>query len=72
MEKQSYLSLFESILSKCRREAWYGPQLDFPQWEEVDEDDPRRAGFEFGPASETQLQATENILGFCLLPLLRE
>jgi hypothetical protein len=72
MERQSYSSLFESILAKCRREGWYGPQLDCPQWEDVDENDPRRVGFEFGSVDETQLQATENILGFPLLPLLRE
>jgi hypothetical protein len=69
------------IRERCRQLEWYGPDGG---WEDqrgyfdeegnlqvrVIEHDPH-TGFEFPPASEEQLRATEEALGIPLLPMLR-
>lgn len=84
----TYTFLFESILSKCQKDHWFGcdfesprqydgaleydPNFDKQTLERISQDDPRRRNFEFPPASEEQLQETEKQLDFSLPPLLRE
>jgi hypothetical protein len=69
--KNTYNQLFEDITVKCRRQHWFGPDSSSPLWRErVPADDPRRFGFVYPPASLTQLQQTEALLGFPLPPLL--
>lgn len=48
-----------------------GGSLDDPKWLLGHEEDPRRTGFAFLPATEAQLQATEYKLGIALPPLYR-
>lgn len=64
--------LISAISARCRRDGWYGPELLGPaNVERVSADDPRRVRFAFAPASEEQLRATEEALGFPLPALLR-
>lgn len=71
MSQQPYETLCEAIRTKCRRDGWYGADFDSPRWAEVEPSDPCRSGFAFAPATQEQIQATEDMLGFALCPLLR-
>ncbi len=78
-------ALFDRIREKCRRQQWYGAEMDDPAWfgnrydPAMDHDgrlrvrlnDPQKFGFRYAPATEEQLLATEEALGFPLPPLLR-
>ena len=83
----SYKTLFEAIRAKCQRDGWFGPDAlkpeenqplsDDPFYDEYDDkaivaDDPARTGFLFPTASEEQVRATEERLGFPLPALLRQ
>jgi SMI1 / KNR4 family (SUKH-1) len=101
--EEHYEALFQRIREKCRRQGWYGPDMENPfkklQWlQEADvpntymayswydragnqykiEKDtdlshfPIQPTFEHPPATEAQLVATEEALGFSLPRLLRE
>ncbi|SRR6266566_7895503 len=79
--------LFERIRERCRQLRWYGPDDENINWVEERYDPvsdhggrlcarlaaraPQQLGFEYPPASEDQLLATEAALGFPLPPLLR-
>lgn len=72
MQNKEYQWLCDAIRQKCMTKQWYGPELWSPTWAYmVAEDDPRRSGFKFPPATEEELQETETILGFSLPPILR-
>lgn len=76
-----YSQFCARIVERCERQQWYGP--DGGAWgyrgyfdsdgklhaREIRHD--YRKGFEFPPATEEQLRATEQALGFPLPPLLR-
>jgi hypothetical protein len=80
--------LFEAIRTRCRQASWFGPdalkpdrevqpQPDDPFLDEyasasAAQNDPRRAGFVFPPATEEQIRVTESTLGFALPQMLRE
>jgi len=64
--------LCHAIRQHCAEQHWYGSEFQGPQGRyDVAIDDPRRVGFEFEPATEDQLQETEEVLGFPLPPMLR-
>ena len=71
MRQQPYEALCEAIRAKCQRDGWYGGEFYSPRWAEVEANEPCRYGFEFAPATQAQIQATEEMLGFSLLPLLK-
>lgn len=68
---ESYQQIFEAIRRHCAAQGWYGAEMLGPEWRDVRDDDPRRSGFEFPPATEAQVQAREKRLGVALPPLLR-
>jgi hypothetical protein len=63
--------VIERIREKCRRDGWYGPENEGPLYLRISEDDPRRSGFVWPPASERQVRTSERRLHFPLPPLLR-
>lgn len=85
--EEEYRKLLEAIREKCRRDHWYGPDLLSPRQYDgaletdpnfdrhtldmLDPNDPNCFGFVFPPASPTDLEETEQKLGFALPPLLR-
>lgn len=85
VDNNSSLLLFDRIREKCQRQQWYGPEMNDPAWfgnrydPALDLDgrlgdklnDPQRFGFKYPLATEEQLLATEEALGFALPPLLR-
>ncbi len=80
--------LFQAIREKCQQARWFGPDALMPAEDEIppaddpfiDEypthhlapDDPARSGFLFPPATDEQVRATEQRLGFALPVLLRQ
>jgi len=72
MKNKEYQSLCDAIRHKCMTQQWYGPEFRSPtRAYMVAEDDPRRVGFKFPPATEEELRETETILGFSLPSILR-
>lgn len=81
MHNDRYLDLCNRILERCYQRNWYGPDSHMGgfigsfydnatlQSREFKHDP--RAGFEFPPATEAQLQMTEELMGFAHPPLLR-
>src|SRR5438132_5407724 len=68
----SYEALFKAIGARCQRDHWFGPEQSGPTWRKrIAADNPNRFGFVFPPASEEQVQITEERLGFPLPALLR-
>lgn len=80
-------ALFQAIRTTCQQACWFGPDALKPEantWPAddpfVDEgpapviaaDDPARFGFVFPPATEEQVRANEQRLGFALPSLLRQ
>jgi hypothetical protein len=76
-----YTDLCTRIQESCRQRNWYGPEARWMNYRgyfdaegklqiRVIVHDPH-AGFEFPPATEEQLQATEEALGISLPPMLR-
>ncbi len=79
--------LFERIRQRCRQLQWYGPDDENINWVEERYDPasdpggrlharlaaraPYKLGFEYPPATEEQLLASESVVGFPLPPLLR-
>lgn len=68
---ESYQPIFEAIRQYCAAQGWYGAEMLSPEWRNVRDDDPRRTGFEFPPATEAQVQERESRLGLRLPPMLR-
>ena len=68
---ESYQPIFEAIRQHCAAQGWYGAEMWGPEWRNVRDDDPRRTGFEFPPATEAQVQETERRLDLSLPPMLR-
>lgn len=85
MSEDAYRALCERIREKCRRQQWYGPEMHDPAWfgnrydPTMDHDgrlrarlnDQQKFSFKYAPATEEQLRATEDALGFPLPPVLR-
>jgi len=87
MSEDVYTALFERIRERCRQLRWYGPDDENINWVEDCYDPasdpggrlrarlaaraPYTLGFEYPPATEDQLLATEAALGFPLPPLLQ-
>src|SRR5436309_13989344 len=87
MSEDASTALFERIRELCRRLQWYGPDDENSNWVEDCYDAasdhggrlrarlaaraPYTLGFEYPPATEDQLLATEAALGFPLPPLLQ-
>src|SRR5260221_9938738 len=87
MSEDAYKTLFERIRERCRQPHWYSPEDENINWVEerydpasdlggrlharLDAHAPHKLGFEYPPATEEQLLATERALGFPLPPLLR-
>src|SRR6266571_8571326 len=87
MSEDACTTLFERIRERCRQLRWYGPDDENINWVEEGYDPasdpggrlrarldalaPHKLGFEYPPATEEQLLATERALGFPLLPVLR-
>ncbi len=81
MDNERYTDLCRGIRELCRRLQWYGPDGGAEGYRgyfdaegklhvrEITHD--YRTGFEFPPATEEQLRATEESLGFPLPPMLR-
>lgn len=85
--EHNYGALFRAIRQKCENNQWFGPDVLNPNALEVvlatqprlrqyhpsiiAPDDSARFGFVHSPASQEQLQTTEDCLGFTLPPLLR-
>lgn len=62
--------LAKKMRTRCQQQGWYGP--DDLRREAVEPEKSRlHHDFAFPPATETQLQRTEVLLGFSLPPLLR-
>jgi hypothetical protein len=86
MSEDTSTALFERIRQRCRRLQWYGPDDENINWVEERYDPasdpegrlrarlaaraPYKLGFEYPPATEDQLRATEAALGFALPPFL--
>lgn len=68
---ESYQPIFEAIRQHCAAQGWYGAESLGPESRDVRDDDPRRSGFEFPPATDAQIQETEDQLGLQLPPALR-
>lgn len=68
---ENYQPIFEAIRQHCAAQGWYGPEFLGPERRKVRDDDPRRTGFEFPPATEVQVRETERRLGLSLPPGLR-
>ncbi len=67
-----YQQLCSAIRSTCAVKHWYGVDARGPQWRrDIVADDPRRERFEYAPATEEQLTATEAALGLPLPSVLR-
>lgn len=65
--------LSEAIRSTCAVKHWYGVDARGPEWRrDIAADDPRKERFEYTPATDEQLAATEAALGFPLPPVLSE
>lgn len=87
MREDAYIAPFDRIRDRSRQLQWYGPDDENINWLEecydpannhggrfrarLDARAPQKLGFEYPRASEEQLLATEEALGFPLLPLLR-
>jgi hypothetical protein len=87
MSEDASTTLFERIRERCRQLRCYGPDDENSNWVEECYDPasdpgsrlcaclaaraPQQLGFEYSPATEDQLLATEGALGFPLPPLLR-
>jgi len=87
MSEDASTALFERLRERCRQLRWYGPYDENSNWVEerydpasdhggrllarLDARAPQKLGFEYPPATEDQLLATEAALGFPLPPLLR-
>ena len=87
MSEDTSTALFECIRQRCQQLQWYGPDDENINWVEERYDPtsdpgerlrallaacaPYKLGFEYPPATENQLLATEAALGFALPPLLR-
>ena len=85
MKNDSYTALFTRIGDVCQRYRWYGPDVSIPSYyssfgydakgNELLTNhgiiDMREARFAYPPATEAQLLATEDKLGFPLPPALR-
>jgi hypothetical protein len=64
--------LIRAIRQHCAARNWFGVDLRGPEWDtSVVEDDRRKTGFIFPPATKNQLWETEALLGFSLPPTLR-
>lgn len=86
MSEDAYKTLFERPRERCRQLRWYGPDDENSNWVEERYDPasdhggrlrarlvaraPYKLGFKYSPATEEQLLATEQALGFPLPPLL--
>lgn len=68
---ENYQPIFEAIRQHCAAQGWYGADLFDPEHRNVRDDDPRRFGFEFPPATEAQVHEREKRLGVALPPVLR-
>ena len=68
---ENYQPIFEAIRQHCAAQGWYGADMLSPEHRNVREDDPRRTGFAFPPATEAQVQKAESQLGLSLPPVLR-
>ena len=68
---ESYQPIFEAIRQHCAAQGWYGADMLSPEHRNVREDDPRKTGFAFPPATEAQAQEREQRLGVVLPPVLR-
>src|SRR5258708_24418298 len=65
------MDLFDRIRLKCKQDGWYaGALLKARVLQHAP--DPRQSAFSYAPATEEQLRASEQALGFPLPPLLRE
>src|SRR5258707_15721040 len=65
------MDLFDRIRLKCKQDGWYaGALLKARVLQHAPE--PRQSAFSYAPATEEQLRACEQALGFPLPPLLRE
>jgi hypothetical protein len=87
MSEDASTALFEQIRERCRQPRWYGPDDENSNGVEerydpasdpggrlcarLDAHAPYTLKFEYPPAMEDQLLATEAALGFPLPPLLR-
>jgi hypothetical protein len=87
MSEDVSTALFERIRERCRQLRWYGPDDENSNWVEerydpasdpgsrlrarLDARAPQQLRFAYPPATEDQLLATEQALGFPLPPLLR-
>ena len=81
MDMDSYTQVCRRIVERCQRNHWYGPDRGAENHRNYFDADGKlhtrkithdyRSGFEFPPATEEQLQATEEALGFPLPPMLR-
>lgn len=71
MATQTTEALVARIRTKCEHDRWFGPHARSPETLIVKESDPLRIAFAYPPATTEQLIATEQALGFPLLPLLR-
>lgn len=70
MNSDSYL--IQTIRQHCESHGWYGADLRGPEWEtSIVDDDLRKTRFAFAPATSTQIQETETLLGFSLPPFLQ-
>jgi hypothetical protein len=73
MQQTEYQLLCDAIQQKCVTQQWYGPEFLDPTWTYIaEEDDPRKSGFMFSPATEDEIRETEVLLGFPLPAILRE
>jgi SMI1 / KNR4 family (SUKH-1) len=85
VREEACAALFHRMHEKCQRQQWYGPEMRDLAWfgnrydPALDHDgrlrarlnDPQKNGFKYPSATEEQLLATEEALGFALPPLLR-
>lgn len=70
MQQQDYQPLCDAIRQYCAERHWYGAEAEAKR-PGIAEDDPRRFGFVFPPATKEQIRETETILGFALPAVLQ-
>ena len=81
MTSDRYMTICKRILERCQQKKYYGPDGGWQDYRGYFDDEGKlqirrlthdpHTGFEFPPATEEQLQRTEETLGFPLPPMLR-
>lgn len=64
------MDIISAIQQKCKNQSWYGPQMG-QYFQKMRLQHRWESTFSYAPATEKQLQATEQAIGYSLPPLLK-